>query len=147
MTNWCQNRFTIEGSPAEVDAFAKDCLSVRGELPTIDFEKVLPMSHVVKGVHRNVASKLGGSYPDHLSSGVVGMEAIRQAPTVSLRGYGPPESVLNHPRAKALGIERYDHLQAWLHDNDPASLELGRKCLIALEACGCCFEDDWVGEK
>jgi hypothetical protein len=147
MTNWCQNRLTIEGSPEEIRVFARDCLSAHNELPIIDFEKILPMPPVLRGLHRAVVSKLGGAYPDELSSGVVGMEVIRRTPVASLRWYGSPESVLSHPRVKAFGIESYDDLHAWLLGNDPATLELGRRCLAALDACGHFFEEDWVGEK
>jgi hypothetical protein len=147
VTNYCQNRLKIVGSPEQIEAFARDCLSGHDDLPMLDFDKILPMPPVLKGLHRNVASKLGGAFPNELSSGVVGMEAIRRTPVASLRGYGQPESVLNHAQVKALGIESYDDLHAWLRNNDPASLELGGKCLAALDACGCCFEEDWVGEN
>jgi hypothetical protein len=147
VANYCSNRLAIEGTPEEIDAFAKDCLGFddgSSGLPIIDFEKVLPMPPVLKGLHsQSDDSKLGGPYPDQLSAAVVGMEAIRRSP-VQWPGHAAPESVLKHPRAKALGLESYDDLQAWLRDNDPTSLERARACLAALDACGFCFEDDWV---
>jgi hypothetical protein len=147
MTNYCMNRLTIEGSPEQIRAFASGCLSEHGEEPILDFEKILPMPPVLKGLLRNQASRLGGPFPHDLASGVIGMEAIRRTPVAPAHWYGELESVLNHARVRSLGIRNHDDLNDWLRRHEPASLELGRKCLAALDACGCCFEDDWVNTK
>ena len=55
--------------------------------------------------------------------------------------------MLDHESAKKLGLRTYDDLVLWLRKNDPDSLELGRKCIAAFEACGYLFEDDWIGDK
>jgi hypothetical protein len=144
VTNYCQNRLTIEGPSAEIGAFAQDCLSLHDGLHLLDFEKILPMPPVLKGLHRSVVSRLGGEFPNRLSSGVVGMEALTRKPVQPVEGFTKAESVLDNARVKEIGLRTYDDLDLWLRKNDPASLELGRKCLAAFDACGCYFEGDWV---
>jgi len=147
MTNYCQNRLTINGSPGEIEAFAQSCLSVHDDLFQLDFEKILPTPTVVKGLYRSVESRLGGPGRLALSAGEVGMEALRRAPLAPVGGSVKPFSVLDHERAKAVGIKSYDDLCVWLRNNDPAALELGRRCLAAQDACGVCFEGDWMAVK
>lgn len=147
MTNYCQSRVTIEGSPEAIGAFVQDCLTLRDNLHVLDFEKILPMPPILKGLHRSVGAKFGGQYYESLSSGVVGMEALKRAPLAPRGGFVGAESVLDNARVRAAGINSYDDLERWLRDNDPGSLELGRRCLAAQEATGFCFEDDWVMEK
>ena len=148
MTSYCQNRVIIEGSAAEIRGFAHDCLSLRDELYVLDFQKILPMPSIVEGLYRSIPSKLGGKYPDEFSSGWVGMEALLRKPPPSYEGeVARPDSVLTRDVVKKVGIRNYDDLNRWLNQNDPASLDLGRKCLAAFEACGNFFEDDWVGDK
>jgi hypothetical protein len=147
MTNYCENRLTIEGSPAEIEAFAGDCLSLRNGLHQLDFEKIMPMPPELRGLHRSVPSKLGGEFPNRLSSGWVGIEALARKPTQPLDGFTQPESVLNHALVKKLGLPTHDDLERWLRANDPASLDLGRRCLAAFDVCGCHFEDDWMFGK
>jgi hypothetical protein len=115
----------------------------------LDFEKILPMPSIVKGLYRSIPSKLGGKFPDGLSSGWVGMEALlrERPPCYEGEVARPDDSVLTRDFVKKAGIRNYDDLNHWLNQNDPASLDLGRKCLAALEACGNFFEDDWVGDK
>jgi hypothetical protein len=148
VTSYCQNRVIIEGSAAEIRGFAHDCLSLRDELYVLDFQKILPMPSIVEGLYRSIPSKLGGKYPDEFSSGWVGMEALLRKPPPSYEGeVARPDSVLTRDVVKKVGIRNYDDLNRWLNQNDPASLDLGRKCLAAFEACGNFFEDDWVGDK
>lgn len=146
MTNYCENRVTIEGSAAEIQAFARDCLSLHDGLDVLDFEKILPVPPAVRGLYRSTVSKLGGGkFQDELSSGWVGMEALlRKPPPPYENEVARPDSVLDRDFVKKRGIGNYDDLNNWLLQNDPASLELGRKCLAAFEACGNFFEDDWV---
>jgi len=35
VTNYCSNRLTIEGTPEEIDSFAKDCLGFDNESPEL----------------------------------------------------------------------------------------------------------------
>jgi hypothetical protein len=147
VTNYCENRLTINGSPADIEAFARDSLSLRDGLHELDFGKILPMPPVLKGLYRSVVSKLGGKFPNQLSSGWVAMEALARKPTQPPHSITQPQSVLNHAQVKELGILTYDDLELWLRANDPASLELGRKCLAAFDACGCHFQDDWMFGK
>jgi len=144
VTNFCQNKLTIEGPPAEIAAFAQDCLSLQGGLHVLDFEKILPIPPALKGLHRDVVSKLGGKFPNQLSSGVVGMEALTRKPWQPKDGATQASSVLDNARVKEIGLKTYDDLDLWLRTNDPTSLELGRKCLAAFDACGCHFEGDWA---
>jgi len=147
VTNYCQNRLRIEGSPTEIEAFARDCLSLHNGLHVLDFEKILPTPPVLKGLYRHVVSKLGGEFPNRLSSGVVGIEALARKPWQPNDGITQPWSVLDDARVKEIGLKNYDDLELWLRKNDPDSLELGRKCLAAFEACGYHFEGDWVDGK
>jgi len=137
VTDYCQNRLTIEGSAEAIGAFAGDCLSVQGGLHLLDFEKILPTPPAIKGLFGSTVSKLGAEFMNQLSSGCVGMEALTRKPMQ------PAQSLLDDPRVRRIGLNTYDDLERWLHQNDPASLELGRKCLAAFDACGCYFEDDW----
>jgi hypothetical protein len=148
VTNYCQNRVSVEGSEAQIQAFVQDCLSVRDELHVLEFEKIVPQPPIVKGLHRSTFSRLGGRFPDQLSSGWVGMEAIlRKPPPLGPVDVMPVVSVLDRDFVRQVGIKNYDDLDRWLRGNDPASLELGRKCLAAFEACGNFFEDDWILDK
>ena len=63
-----------------------------------------------------------------------------------LYSFEAAQSVLDNVRVKAKGIKSYDDLVNWLRDKDPQSLELGHKCLEALEATGNAFEEDWTME-
>jgi hypothetical protein len=105
VTNYCQNRLTIEGSPAEIGAFAQGCLSLHGGLHLLDFEKILSMPPVLKGVRRSDVSKLGGEFPNQLSSGVVGMEALTRKPVQPVDGVTQARSVLDHARVQEVGSE------------------------------------------
>jgi hypothetical protein len=146
VTNYCENRVKIEGSAAELEAFARDCLSLRGGLHVLDFEKIMPMPSIVRGLYRSTPSKLGGKFPHQLSAGWVGMEALlRKPPSLPGGDAARTESVLDRDFVKKRGIGNYDDLSSWLLQNDPAALELARKCLAAFEACGSYFEDDWIG--
>src|SRR5690242_3261255 len=116
MTNYCQNRLTIHGPPGEIEAFVQSCLSVHDELYQLDFEKILPTPTVFKGLYRRVESRLGGRGLLGLSAGVIGMEALRRAPLAPVDGGVKPYSVLDHERAKAVGIKSYDDLSAWLRN-------------------------------
>jgi hypothetical protein len=94
MTNYCSNHIAIEGTPADLQAFAQDCLSRHEELHVLDFEKIRPMPAIVRGLHRSVLSKLGGRIADGLFSGLVGMEALsREPPPRPDRGLGIKEAL------------------------------------------------------
>jgi hypothetical protein len=146
VTNYCRNRLTIEGSPEEIEAFARDCLSLHDGLHSLDFQKILPMPPALKGLHRSIVSKLGGKFPNQLSSGWVGMETLTRKPVQPVDGITQAQSVLDNARVKEIGLRNYDELALWLRQNDPGSLELGRKCLAAFNACGYHFEGDWLDQ-
>jgi len=145
VTNYCNNRLLIKGSTAEIGAFVRDCLSSRDELHVLDFERIRPVPPVVKGLYRSTPSQLGGTFPNTLASGYVGMEALlRKVPPRYDGEVGQPTSILEVDFVQRLGIKNYDDLNRWLERNDPPSLELGRRCLAAFEACGYFFADDWM---
>lgn len=50
MPNLCSNRLTIEGSPQEIEAFARSYLTLRDGFYELDFEKILPMPAILKGL-------------------------------------------------------------------------------------------------
>jgi hypothetical protein len=75
------------------------------------------------------------------------MEALTQKPVQPMDGTTRTQSILDDVRVKEIGLRSYDDLDLWLRKNDPASLELGRRCLAAMDECGCHFEDDWVAVK
>ena len=114
MTNYCQSRATIEGSPEAIDAFVQNCLTLRDDLYVLNFEKILPIPPILKGLHRSVAAKFGGDFHESLSSGVVGMEALKRAPLAPWGGFVGAQSVLDNARVKAPGISSNDDLERWL---------------------------------
>jgi hypothetical protein len=147
MTNYCQNRLTVSGPAQEIDAFAQNCLAMQYERLALDFEKIHPKPPILKGAHRGPAAKLGGDFSQAISTAVLGMEALRRAPLPQQLGFDGTWSILDHARAKALGIKTYDDLETWVRKNNPEALELGRKCLAAHAETGYCFEEDWEFDK
>ena len=53
MPNLCSNRLRIKGSPQEIEAFARSCLTLRDGFHELDFEKILPMPAILKGLHED----------------------------------------------------------------------------------------------
>jgi hypothetical protein len=55
VTSYCKNRLTIEGSPQNVEVFARRCLSLRHGVYELDFDKILPMPPILKGLREDTS--------------------------------------------------------------------------------------------
>jgi hypothetical protein len=53
VTNYCKNLLTIEGLGQQVEVFARTCLSLRDGSYELDFEKILPMPPILKGLRED----------------------------------------------------------------------------------------------
>jgi hypothetical protein len=58
VTNYCKNLLTIEGSRQQVEVFARKCLSLRDGSYELDFEKILPIPAILKGLRENAQDSL-----------------------------------------------------------------------------------------
>jgi len=63
MTNYCQNKLTVDGSREDISIFAAQCLTQYNQLCQLDFEKITPKPQIIRGLTRKVRSKLGYDYP------------------------------------------------------------------------------------
>jgi hypothetical protein len=59
VTNYCKNLLTIEGSRQQLEVFARQCLSLRDGSYELDFEKILPVPPVLKGLRENAQDSPG----------------------------------------------------------------------------------------
>jgi hypothetical protein len=53
VTNYCKNLLKIEGLGQQVEVFARTCLSLRDGSYELDFEKILPMPPILKGLRED----------------------------------------------------------------------------------------------
>jgi len=131
MPNLCANRMKVSGPAQFVDQFSADCLSGAGEL---DFDKIILMPKVLDGTSTGMSDAMG-------SDAEIGIEVLTRKPLRS--PLGKEESILDREPARKAGLKNHNDLEAWVRRERPRALEMGHKCLRALQETGYWFARDW----
>ena len=135
MPNLCANRMKVSGPAQFVDQFSADCLSGAGEL---DFDKIILMPKVLDGTSTGMSDAMG-------SDAEIGIEVLTRKPLRS--PLGKEESILDREPARKAGLKNHNDLEAWVRRERPRALEMGHKCLRALQETGYWFARDWRVDK
>src|SRR5262245_7862310 len=135
MPNLCANRMKVSGPAQFVDQFVVDCFSGADGL---DFDKIIPMPKVLDGTSTGMSDAMG-------SDAEIGIEVLTRKPLRS--PLGREESILDRELARKAVLKDHDDLEAWVCRERPRALEMGHKCLRAVQETGYWFAGDWRVDK